>query len=216
MKKSILALCALTVAAGLSACGGGKSSYTIGGTVTGLQYGPLVLTTNGMEVNIQPVLDANGNPTAVAYTFPNQLEYGEEYNVTLKETGKDSNNEPIYQQPPHQKCDPSGITKDVAGRLTYISADIHCVLVTNTIGGTIVGLTGEGLKLINGSAGGTLDIAKDAKTFTFAKEVTYGQTYGVTILAQPTGQTCSVANGTNKMGDTAVDTIVVTCVNNPT
>jgi hypothetical protein len=46
--------------------------------------------------------------------------------------------------------------------------------------------------------------------------VTYGQTYGVTVFEQPAGQTCTVTNGAGTMGDNAVDTIAVNCVNKST
>ncbi len=41
-------------------------------------------------------------------------------------------------------------------------------------------------------------------TFTFAALVTYDQTYGVTVLKQPTGQTCTVKNGAGEMKDDPV------------
>jgi hypothetical protein len=219
LKKSILALCALTLAAGLSACGGGTSSHTIGGTVTGLQYGPLVLVTNGMEVSIKAQLDGSGNPVATTYAFPNQLEYGEAYHVMLK-TGTDASGNTISLQPPHQVCmpssEPGNSTADTAGRLSVVKADFVCVLASHTIGGTINNLTGSGLKLINGSDGGEVAPAAGAASFTFSKEVTFNTTYGVVISSQPSGQTCTVTNGAGTMADVAVTSIVVNCVNKQT
>jgi hypothetical protein len=37
----------------------------------------------------------------------------------------------------------------------------------------------------------------------------------VTVLKQPTGQTCTVKNGAGEMKDDPVTSIEVTCVNNP-
>lgn len=210
MKKSILALCALTVAAGLSACGGGTSSYTIGGVVAGLQYPGLVLQNNlANDLPVTPLgVDTNGNIQNVTYTFPNEVDYGEPYSVTVK------------TNPQHQTCVNSSGTSDTAGRLSSINAVIVCSLVTNTIGGTITGVAADGLVLTNGSAGGTVTVTKDATsgayptTFTFPVGVTYGQTYGVTVLTPPTGQTCTVTNGAGTMGDNKVETIAVTCRNN--
>jgi hypothetical protein len=210
LKKSILALCALTLAAGLSACGGGTSSYTIDGTVIGLQYEGLVLQNNlTNDLAVKPAgLDASNNVKNVTYSFPGEVDYGKAYSVTVK------------TNPAHQTCTPAGGTADTAGRLTTINAVIGCSLVSNTIGGTITGLAADKLVLINGSTGGTLTVVKDANgvypgTFTFAALVTYGQTYGVTVFEQPAGQTCTVANGAGTMGDNAVDAIAVNCVNNP-
>ena len=224
MKKSILALCALTLAAGLSACGAGSSDYTIGGTVTNLQFGPLVLVTNGMEVAIQPQTDANGKPAlSTSYSFPKQLKYGETYNITMKPIGTDAGGATIYQQPPHQVCGPStapgNVTADTAGRLSVINAVFICTLASHTIGGSITGLAADGLTLNNG--GSTLPVVKDTTTgayptsFTFPTSVTYKQTYGVTVLDQPTGQTCRVANGAGEMGDENITSISITCTTNP-
>jgi hypothetical protein len=211
LKKSILALCALTLAAGLSACGGGTSSYTIDGTVFGLQYEGLVLQnneTNDLAVKPEGV-DASNNVKTVTYRFPGEVDYGKAYSVTVK------------TQPQHQHCVPNGGTADTAGRLTVINAVISCALVENAIGGKITGLTSDGLQLINGSTGGTVTVVKGSDgtypaTFVFPATVTYGQTYGVTVLQQPASQTCTVTNGAGTMGDNAVDTITVNCVNKPT
>ena len=211
MKKSILALCALTLAAGLSACGGGTSSYTIGGTVDGLQYPGLVLTNNlSDDVNVAP-LGLNDDKTAirtVSYQFSKQLDYGEPYSVTIK------------KQPEHQVCQAAGGNAETAGRLSTINAAFVCNLVANSIGGTITGLAADGLILNNG--GIQLPVTKAADTaayptaFVFGSPVTYDQTYGVTVLVQPTGQTCTVTNGAGIMKDNPVTTISVNCVRNPT
>lgn len=217
MKKSILALCALTLTAGLVACGGGTSSYTIGGTVSGLQYGPLVLTNNlSDDATLTPrPLGSTGAVQNVAYQFAKQLDYGDPYSVTIK------------TQPPHQVCVPSNAPgtsiSDTAGRLSVINADFACGLTSHTIGGTITGLAASGLVLNNGSDS-KMTIVKDPTTgaypttFAFTTEVVYGQTFGVTVLEQPTdpiGQTCTVKNGAGKMEDVAITTIEVTCVTNP-
>ena len=210
MKKSILALCALTLTAGLVACGGGTSTYTIGGTVAGLQYPGLVLTNNGAdELRVEPLgLDTAGAVKNVTYQFPKQLDYGDQYNVAIK------------TPPQHQTCQAISGSADTAGRLSVIEAVISCVLVSNTVGGKISGLAADGLVLNNGSVS-TGKIVKDATTgayptaFTFSTPVTYGQTYGVTVLEQPAGQTCTVKNGAAEMKDDPVTTVEVTCVNNP-
>ena len=218
MKKSILALCALTLTAGLVACGGGgTSTYTIGGYVAGLQYPGLVLTNNlSDDVTLTPrPVDSTGAVQNVTYQFAKQLDYGDPYSVTVK------------TPPAHQVCEPvssaldqTSRTSDTAGRLSVINAAFVCGLATHTIGGTVSGLAADGLILNNGS-NSTAAIAKDATTgaypttFTFGAEVTYKQTYGVTVLQNPTGQTCTVKNGAGEMLDDPITTIAVTCVNNP-
>lgn len=210
MKKSILALCALTLTAGLVACGGGTSSYTIGGTVIGLEFPGLILSNNTTEdLTIKESgRDAAGAVKNVPYQFAKQVDYGDPYSVTIK------------KQPDHQNCVPAGGTADTAGRLSVIQAVISCERVKNTVGGKIIGLAADGLVLNNGSVS-TGKIVMDATTktyptaFVFGELVVYGQTYGVTVLEQPAGQTCTVKNGAGVMTDDAVTAIEVTCVKNP-
>ncbi|QNA90663.1 hypothetical protein G4G28_23025 [Massilia sp. Dwa41.01b] len=221
MKKSILALSALTLAlgVGLSACGGGKSTYTVGGTVLNLTYGPLVLVTNGMTIEVNPT--KQGVSEDVKYSFKDQLEYGEVYDVNLVQIGTQDNAEktPIYKQPDHQTCAAYSGTKDTAGRLTTINAVITCVLNAYPVSGKVYGLTSTGLELGNGSTVASIAITKkeDGSAVDFAfPTVAYGYTYGITVVKQPATQICTVDNGTGVMGDAAVTTVSVNCVNKPT
>lgn len=188
----------LALALGLAACGG-KAQFTVGGSVTNLLYPGLVLNNNGSDLTVA----AN----ATSFAFPNTIEYGATYSVSVK------------ANPAHQVCQPygadsTGHISDTAGRMASISLAIVCTLTSYTIGGTVTGLTADGLVLTNGSSGGTVTLNKDATSYTFPA-VYYGNSYGVTVLSQPTDGTvvCSVApNGTGVMGDAAVTDIAVTCV----
>lgn len=192
---------ALALALSLSACGGGKATFAIAGTVTGLRFPGLVLTTNGQDVAVSPGTVTGTIIPDATFQFPKQLEYGDQYDVSIK------------AYPAHQVCSITPqYAKDTAGRLASINIPVACALGQHNIGGTIAGLTVDGLVLTNGSDGGTITAAKDATTFTFAGQVVYGVTYGVTVLTQPTGLVCSVANGTGTMADADVSTIAVTCV----
>ncbi len=208
LKKNVLIRSGLVLAlaAALASCGG-STNYTIGGTVTGLQYGPLVLETNGMTKEVMP--DAASTDIAVRnvdYAFPKQLEYGEVYDVK------------VNKQPPHQVCEAAGRTNDTAGRLSEINADFQCFLLSPTIGGVVKGLGAGSLKLNNGSNSTITVTAADPVAdvpYTLGR-VTYGKTYGVTIETQPAGYTCTVANPVGIMDDVDITNIDVTCVANPT
>lgn len=203
---------AIALALTLGACGG-KASFTIAGTASGLKYQGLVLNSNGMDLNVAPA-----TPTAtvavppVSFAFPNSISYGEVYEVSVK------------AQPAHQNCvvgafadstgKVTGAAKDTAGRLSTIDVGVMCSVNAYSIGGTIKGLTTDGLKLTNGSDPGTVTVTATGSdvAFIFPNLVPYGTTYGVTVLAQPTDAFCTVSpNGTGTMGDAAVADIVVTC-----
>lgn len=195
---------ALAIALSLAGCGG-KASYPLNGTVSNLQYPGLVLSTNGMTVAV--------NPPATTFTFPNQLSYGEVYNVV------------VTSQPAHQFCDTIKVPfidatgkahtlgTDTVGRISAVNVGVDCIVNSYTIGGTITGLTSDGLVLTNGSSGGTVAVVAAAASFTFAAPVPYGTSYGVTVLTQPAKEVCSVTqNGTGVMGDAKVANIAVSCV----
>jgi hypothetical protein len=203
---SIRHVLALALALSLSACGGGKATFTIAGTANNLQYGPLVLTTNGQDVSVNPdasvkppILNAATNPPPVVqWQFAKQIEYGDVYNVSIK------------ANPPHQNCSVTQpFNTDSAGHLASINIPVTCALQQHLLGGTITGLTADGLVLTNGNVTFT---APNATTgFTFAVPVQFGDTYGVTVLTNPTGLACTVANAAGTMGDADVS-VAVTCV----
>lgn len=191
MKSSFLRpALALALAAALAACGG-SATFEVKGTVANVQYPGLVLTNNGVELPI-----AVG---ATTFAFPGSIEYGETYNVSVK------------ANPLHQTCEAAEIYRaDTAGRLATIDVPVRCLVNTFALGGKITGLSTEGLVLTNGSTGGTVAVVKDATVVVFPA-VAFGQSYGITIVKQPTGQTCTVANGVGVMGDAIVDNVAVTC-----
>jgi hypothetical protein len=185
---------ALAIALGLAGCGG-KASFPVSGTVAGLSNDHLVLSTNGMDLAV-----VKG---ATSFSFPNSLSYGDVYDLTVK------------TQPDHQTCVVPN-SSDTAGRLASIDLVVQCALNQYPIGGTVTGLTSDGLTLTNGSAGGTVVVAAAAQSFTFATTVPFSVSYGVTVLTQPAKENCSVTqNGTGVMADAAVNNIVVTCVPKP-
>jgi DNA-binding beta-propeller fold protein YncE len=82
--------------------------------------------------------------------------------------------------------------------------------VTYTVGGTVSGLTGTGLVLQNNNAS-DLAVAGNG-AFTFATPVVVGASYSVTVKTQPSGQTCSVGNGSGTSTGANVTNVTVTCI----
>jgi len=210
----------------LASCGGGKATFPINVTVGNVLYPGLVLSTNGMDVAVNPPATAGD---VVNLTFPNEIEYGETYNVIPKGQGTTST---LGAMPAHQTCSSVTFPADgTAGQLATIQIYYTCSINAYALGGKITGLTAAGLVLTNGSTGGTYtatpvtDATTNAPTgaeITFAMAtVPFNSTYGITVLSQPTNQTCRVTNGAGTMGLAeeaagGVSNVLVTCTNNPT
>ena len=78
-----------------------------------------------------------------------------------------------------------------------------------TVGGSVTGLTGTGLVLQNNGGDNRAVTANGA--FTFATSVGAGSPYNVTVFTQPTGQTCTVINGSGT-ANADVTNVAVNCV----
>lgn len=81
---------------------------------------------------------------------------------------------------------------------------------TYSVGGTVSGLTGTGLALQNNGTD-TLVVDVDGQ-FIFLTELTDNSLYLVTVSTQPTGQTCSVTDGSGTIATADVTNVAVTCV----
>jgi hypothetical protein len=79
-----------------------------------------------------------------------------------------------------------------------------------TIGGTVLGLEGNGLVLTNDGAD---PIAPGIGSFTFPTALATGESYDVTVQTQPTSpsQVCTVQNGSGTVADSSVTAVAVTC-----
>lgn len=80
---------------------------------------------------------------------------------------------------------------------------------TYTVGGTVSGLSASGL-VLSDNGGDNLTVASGSTTFTFTTPLQSAASYAVTVAAQPTGETCSVASGTGTV-TANVTSVAVTC-----
>ena len=84
-----------------------------------------------------------------------------------------------------------------------------------TIGGTINGLSGKtSITLLNnGTDQITVSASAPDNTFIFDQTIEAGNTYNVTVLQQPLGETCTIPNGTGTVEQSIgnVTSIVVNC-----
>lgn len=162
-------------------------SYLLGGTVSGLTSGTLVLA-NGTDTTS---VSANGN-----FQMPTAVAFGASYAITVQSA-------------------PAGLTCSVSNSTGIMPASnqnnisVLCSPTTYTIGGSISGLRNSGLVLANGSD--TLNVAANATSFTMPTAETGGSTYNVTVAAQPTNEVCSVTNGTSAVAAQDVSSIQIIC-----
>jgi hypothetical protein len=195
----------------LASCGGGGSSqtYPVKVTVSGVQYAGLILTTNGQELAV-PVPAKAGDD--VVLNFPNGLDYGTYYNVIPKGGVAGGGG----SQPAHQNCVTKGYPREYgtagqtasleSARTPAIEVFYQCEINHYELSGKITGLSSAdaSITLINGS-NSQISVAGNATStdpINFVlSPVAYGTSFGVTILTQPTGYTCTIANNTGVMDD---------------
>jgi hypothetical protein len=221
---------ALMATLSLASCGGGKATFPINVTVYGVAYDGLVLTTNDQDLAIHYTGDPK-TPATINAVFPNPLEYGETYDVMPKSvvtpttvTAADGTTSTVnvttYKYPLHQTCQQSGNyptnlpTYGTAGQLAKIQIYYVCSINAYPLTGKVTGLRGTGLTLANGSGVAPISVAPalDANSAPTGADValtmnpvTFNTTYGVTVLTQPTGQTCTVSGGGNGTGAGTMD-----------
>jgi len=193
MKSSILrAGVALACALGLAACGGGDGDLLLQGTIySGVTKTGLVLTNNGGDDLAIPA-------GATSFQFSRAISTDDEFNIEVK------------TYPSNVKTCTINNGKARANYYTIAQVTMSCEIKTHPFKIQIQGLTTNGLVVVNGTD--RRDVLPNTPILEMTPVYEDGP-YGVTILTQPTGQTCSVANGTGTMGSTDTDNnkVVVTC-----
>jgi hypothetical protein len=165
-----------------------EKAFSLGGTVSGLISSGLVLANGGDTVSVQA--------GAKTFTLSKAVATGSSYAVT------------VQTQPTGLACAVSdgGGTMPASAVSTVV---ITCTDLPFSLGGSVRGLTTDGLVLVNGNA--TLTVASGATSFTMPTRVAYGSSYAVTVQTQPTGLTCTLTQGSGTMGAASVTNVTVVC-----
>ena len=171
------------------------NAYTVGGTVTGLSGSGLVLQINaGNDLTVMN----NG-----AFAFSTPVVSGGAFAVTVK----------TQPSAPMQTCSVSQGTGTVAnGNVTTVA--ITCVTQTYAVGGTVSGLSGDGL-VLQDNLGDNLDRRRQRGVHVRdpRRERRPLRGHHPHQPSSPT-QTCAVASGSGTITDAAVSNVVVTCTTN--
>lgn len=179
--------------AALGACDGSSDKkFSVGGTASGLT-GAVVLQNNGGDN-----LTVSGDGS---FTFGKKVSKGHAYLVT------------ILSKPATQTC----VIANGSGNATDNVTNVTLTCTTNasyTVGGSVTGLGSGQTVVLRNNGGDDLTINADGP-FTFATPVISGTGYAVTVLTQPTGQTCTVTAGSGTVNGANVNSVAVNCADSP-
>ncbi|MBX3688892.1 hypothetical protein, partial [Dokdonella sp.] len=168
--------------------------FTIGGAVSGLTAAGLKLSLNtGAQL-----LDVPANATG--YVFANPISDGSAYNVG------------IVTQPAGLTCSVSNHSGTVAGA-NVTNVDISCVpfVASYTVGGSIIGLSANGLQLSLNAGAQTISVTSGVTAFTFPTGLANGAAYAVTVQTQPSGLVCFAQNAGGTIAGANVTNVVIDC-----
>jgi sugar lactone lactonase YvrE/predicted SpoU family rRNA methylase len=170
-------------------------AYTIGGTITGVSNsGPIVLQDNGTD-NL--TVSADGS-----FTFATPIPSGSAYSVTAVSSTTSQTRTCSFTN-----------ASGVVGGANVSNVKIVCAESTPVVNITVnvSGLTGTGLVLQDNAADNLTITGNGAASF--ATSLASGTAFSVTILTQPTAQTCTVVNGAGMASSTGVP-VAVNCLAN--
>ncbi|MBM9578744.1 hypothetical protein JWG45_16485 [Leptospira sp. 201903070] len=167
--------------------------YSVSGFISGLTGTGLRLQINGEET-----LDVFSNGD---FKFQTLLENQKIYQVMVL----------INPSLPNQTCSVANGTGLIVSR-DVSDVRVVCSSSSYTIGGSVTGLNGTGLKLRNN---GGDEISVSGSTFVFPTSLADGSTYTVTVSSQPNSplQFCSVSFGSGTVAGGNVSSPSISCVN---
>ena len=107
-----------------------------------------------------------------------------------------------------------------AADLIFADSFEPCCTQGATLGGTVTGLTGDGLvlHLAAGAVNHNQSVPAQGGTpqqYIFSQSVPPGTAYLATITTQPDGQSCTLSNASGTMGNTAINNIDAVCLDEP-
>ena len=168
------------------------NSFSIGGSVSGLTGAGLVLQNNGTD-NLPRGADG-------AFTFATLIANGNPYSVA------------VLTQPTGQTCTVTGGGSGTVMSMNVGTVLVNCVTNTYTISGSVSELITGRLLILQNNGADNLSMTSNG-AFMFNTAIASGLPYSVTVLTQPIGQTCSVANGSGTVAGT-ITNVQVTCTTN--
>jgi hypothetical protein len=201
--KRIATALLLITSAALTDCGGAdRPAHPLEGTVNGLLAGSSLVLQNGGRDNLE--ITRSGG-----FVFSGSFSPGARYAVT------------VATQPAGQTCIVSNGSGEIPGPTSVLgipaAQGVRDVVVNCfegggpfTVGGTATGLLSGNSVVLEDNGGNALTVSANT-SFIFSAALAAGKSYAVTVLTQPTGQTCAVTNGTGASILDDVTDIAVVC-----
>jgi hypothetical protein len=192
-----------TLIAGLSGCDEKEKAspppppappLTVGGSISGLAGGEVVLQLNGSD---DLTVKANGK-----FKFANVMKKGNAYAVTVK-------TQPVL--PVKQTCKISQDTGSIAGAAIN-NVDVTCTTNSYAVGGTVSGLAAKSKGLVLELKGGSeVKIVKNGKFVFPDARLPDGSDYSVVLNSTPPGQKCKIEAIATAADKDTLNIVSVTC-----
>ncbi len=167
--------------------------YSVGGSLSGLASGgSVVLQNSGSNAT---TVSVNGS-----FHFSTRLAGYTPYAVT------------VLTQPTGQIC----TVNSASGTLSdadVTTVQVICTSDTFTISGSVSGLASGAHVILQNNGGDSTTVSSNGP-FRLSAPVSYNTGYAVTVLTQPTGQTCLVSDGSGTVNASNVTGIQVACATN--
>jgi hypothetical protein len=175
------------------------TTHSIGGVLAGLQSGTLRLGlqhpgSGGTTID----LGADG-----PFSFPDRVEQGASYTVS------------VVTPPEGHECTVTNGSGTATADVSNVRVDCEFQDAQFSVGGSIAGLVGAGLRIENGSANATT-VEPGAATFTLPTKFDDQAAFDVGVAAQPQGQTCVITGSQGVIAAADVTDVAVSCVDNVT
>jgi hypothetical protein len=186
---------------------GGSLTMTLSGLTPGQSYPVYVFGLRGGASYSQNISLIGSN--TVTFT---QAASADELTIN-DQVGTNSSNVSAYAKT--ITADSSGNIQVVVGGAGYYLAGLAIDVPppAYTVGGSVTGLAaGQSVVLLN-NAGNSTTVNSNT-SFTFSTAINSGGAYAVTVGTQPTGQTCTVTNGSGTVSAN-VTNVTLTCTDNP-
>jgi hypothetical protein len=206
MAKFTLAVRSVLMAsmiAGLAGCGEKEKEappapppppLTIGGTVSGLAGGEVVLQNNGAE---DLTVKANGK-----FKFPKAMKKGATYAVTVMTSPT---------QPVKQTCKVSLGNGNITGA-PINNVDVACTTNSYAVGGTVSGLAAKSKGVVLALKGGnTVTVTKNGNFVFPDTRLPDGGDYSVVLDSTPPGQKCKIEAIATAADKDTLNIVSVTC-----